>query len=100
MVSQLLLPISARKAPSFGITYVLTHEYTYDTVYPLLFMAIISPYDRYSMAIATLLVGLSLCYWIPLYNELMITSRPKVVIIPLLDTTILRLLHSYIASYT
>ena len=63
-------------------------------------MAIISPIDSYSIAVATLLARLSLYYWIPLYNELMITSRPNVVIISLPGTMILRLLRSYIASYT
>ena len=48
----------------------------------LLLMAIIFPYSN-SIAIVTSLAVLPLYYWILLYNRLMITSRPNVVVIPL-----------------
>ena len=51
-------------------------------------MAIIFPYSN-SIAVVTSLAVLPLYHWIPLYNGLMITSRPNVVVIPLFHDSLI-----------
>ena len=88
------LSINARKLSWFDVTYTSTMA---PSGGGLLFMAIISPYG---VAIATSLAVLPLYHWIPLYNELMITSRPNVIVIPLFhDSLIISQLHIS-SSYT
>ena len=60
-------------------------------------MAIIFPYSN-SIAVVKSLAVLPLYHWIPLYNGLMITSRPNVVVIPLSITLWLLASYSYVSS--